>query len=159
RPGGGRLRRGLRLAPHPPGRRRAARRGAADGAAGAARRRDRRPGAARRARRHQRRPAAPADRQGAAVRALRRAFPPAVRGIRLSPLIQLVAVGTIALSLLLVGSVELVARNVARLADGWGRGVQMTVYLEDGVSPARVRQIAAVLAKLPGVERVRTVEA
>ncbi len=82
----------------------------------------------------------------------------AATGARRNPLIQTVAVGTIALSLLLVGAVELVAFNVARLSTGWGRRVQMNVYLEDGVAAPRVRQIAAVLAKLPGAERVRTVE-
>ncbi len=79
-------------------------------------------------------------------------------GTRRNPLIQLVAVGTIALSLLLVGAVELARHNVARLASGWGGDVQMTVYLEDGVSPARAQQVAAALAKLPGVERVRSVD-
>ena len=81
-----------------------------------------------------------------------------LRGARRNPLIQLVAVGTIALSLVLVGTVELTAKNVARLAAGWGAGVQMTVYLEDGVPPARVQQIAGALGKLPGVDAVRTVD-
>src|SRR5262249_26278002 len=75
-----------------------------------------------------------------------------------SPLIQLVAVGTIALSLLLVGAVELTATNVRRLARGWGDGVPLTVYLEDGVPPARMAEIAGALAKLPGVAAVRTVD-
>jgi len=75
------------------------------------------------------------------------------------PLIQLVAVGTIALSLLLVGVVELTALNVQKLSRGWGGDVQMTVYLEDGVTPARAQKVAAALAKLPGVVGVRTVDA
>jgi cell division transport system permease protein len=79
-------------------------------------------------------------------------------GVRRSPLIQLTAVGTIALSLLLVGAVGLMVFNVGRLGRSWGRGVQLTVYLDDGVAPARVRQIAAALGKLPGVERVRAVD-
>jgi cell division transport system permease protein len=89
---------------------------------------------------------------------IRHALGAAVAGARRNPLIQTVAIGTIALSLLLVGAVELVAFNVARLSAGWSRGVQMNVYLEDGVGAPRVRQIAAALAKLPGSERVRTVE-
>jgi cell division transport system permease protein len=87
-----------------------------------------------------------------------RAIARGVKGARRNPLIQLVAVGTIALSLVLVGSVELTAKNVARLASGWGAGVQMTVYLEDGVAAPRVKQIAGALGKLPGVDEVRTVE-
>jgi cell division transport system permease protein len=80
-----------------------------------------------------------------------------IDGARQSPLIQLVAIGTIALSLLLVGVVELAALNVRRLSDGWGGGVQMTVYLEDGVTPARAQKVAAALGKLPGVTGVRSV--
>jgi cell division protein FtsX len=78
---------------------------------------------------------------------------------RARPLIQLVAIGTIALSLLLVGVVELAALNVRRLSRGWGGDVQMTVYLEDGVTPARAQKVAAALGKLPGVTAVRTVDA
>jgi len=80
-------------------------------------------------------------------------------GARDKPLIQLVAVGTIALSLLLVGVVELAALNVKKLSAGWGGDVQMTVYLEDGVTPARAQKVAAALGKLPGVIAVRTVDA
>jgi cell division transport system permease protein len=82
-----------------------------------------------------------------------------VDGIRRNPLIQMVAVGTIALSLVVAGAFALVAHNVARLGESWGRGTQMTVYLADGVPAARARQIAAALGKLPGVERVRAVDA
>ena len=82
-----------------------------------------------------------------------------LHGARRSPLVQLTAVGTIALSLTLVGAVELAAHNVARLAAGWNAGVQMTVYLDDGVRGDRAQQIAQALAKLPGIESVRTVDA
>jgi cell division transport system permease protein len=81
-----------------------------------------------------------------------------VDGARRNPLIQLVAIGTIALSLLLVGTVELVAANVALLSRGWGSDVQMTVYLEDGATSDRAQKIAAALGKLPGVTGVRYVE-
>lgn len=93
--------------------------------------------------------------------AARAAFSSAARGLRgarQSPLIQLVAIGTIALSLLLVGTVELVATNVTHLAHGWGGDVQMSVYLEDGTRPDRAQKITAALARLPGVTNVRYVE-
>jgi cell division protein FtsX len=89
------------------------------------------------------------------ARNIKRAFD----GARAKPVIQLVAVGTIALSLLLVGVVELAALNVRHLSQGWGGDVQMTVYLEDGVTPARAGKVAAALAKLPGVVGVRSVDA
>jgi cell division transport system permease protein len=79
-------------------------------------------------------------------------------GARKSPLIQLTAVGTIALSLLLVGVVELLALNVRRLSRGWGGAVQMVVYLDDGVTPARAQNVAAELARLPGVTTVRRID-
>jgi cell division transport system permease protein len=87
-----------------------------------------------------------------------RAVARGLRGIRRNPLIQLVAIGTIALSLVLVGTVELVAANVAHLARGWAGDVQMTVFLEDGVKADRAEQIARALGKLPGVTGVRFVE-
>lgn len=79
-------------------------------------------------------------------------------GARRSPLIQAVAVGTIALSLVLVGGVQLVALNVARLESAWGGQAQMAVYLEEGTPRERAEEIAAALGKLPGVETVRTIE-
>ena len=93
------------------------------------------------------------------VRALWRSVARGLEGARQSPLIQLVAIGTIALSLLLVGVVELTALNVRRLSAGWGSDVQMTVYLEDGVTSARAQKVAAALGKLPGVAAVRSVDA
>lgn len=88
-----------------------------------------------------------------------RSFSRALSGAKARPLIQLVAVGTIALSLLLVGAVELTALNVRRLSRGWGGDVQLTIYLSDGVAPARAQKVAAALGRLPGVVGVRTVDA
>jgi cell division transport system permease protein len=88
------------------------------------------------------------------ARSLRQAW----AGARRNPLIQLVAVGCIALSLVLVGVVQLAALNVRRLSTGWGANVQLAVYLEDGTTPARVQKIAGALARLPGVSEVRTVD-
>src|SRR5260370_24459742 len=98
------------------------------------------------------------DAGSASMRRAWRTLRRGMAGVRRNPLIQLVAVGTIALSLLLVGAVELAASNVARLSSGWGGDVQMTVYLEDGIAPSRAQQIAGALGKLPGVERVQTVD-
>jgi cell division transport system permease protein len=88
-----------------------------------------------------------------------RAFSRGILAARSSPLIQLVAVGTIALSLLLVGVVELGALNLSRLGTAWGRGVQLRVYLEDDATPERGRQIAGALTRLPGVLAVQNVSA
>src|SRR5688572_220179 len=87
-----------------------------------------------------------------------RAFRAGFGAIRRTPVVQAVAIGTIAVSLLLVGLVRLTAENVGRMAASWGRGVQATIYLDDGVSPARVRKISDAVARLPGVETVRFVD-
>jgi cell division transport system permease protein len=79
-------------------------------------------------------------------------------GARRAPLVQAVAVGCIALTLLLVGVVGLAALNLGRLATGWGADTQLTVYLEDGTAAARAQKIAAALARLPGVTGVRMVD-
>lgn len=89
---------------------------------------------------------------------MRRALIAGLHAIRRAPFEQAVAVGTIAVALLLAGMLRLLGENAARMAEGWGRGVQMTVYLEDAVTPMRARQIAETLARLPGVERVKLIE-
>jgi len=87
------------------------------------------------------------------LRALQAGF----QAIRRAPLVQAVAIGTVAVSLLLVGIVRLAAINVDLLAGSWGRDVEVIVYLEDGISPARARKIADAVARLPGVTGVREV--
>jgi cell division transport system permease protein len=69
-------------------------------------------------------------------------------------LVSILATGAIGVSLVLVGIVYLAASNVARITGGWGDGVQMVVYLEDGSSPERARAIGRILAQVPAVERV-----
>lgn len=81
---------------------------------------------------------------------LRRALASATR----RPATSLLATGAIAASLLLVGVLALAAQNVARLTGGWGGGVQMVVYLEDGTAPEKARDIARILEGVAGVERV-----
>ena len=90
--------------------------------------------------------------------ALRRALVAGLRSAARTPLVQLVAVGTIALSLLLVGVVRLAEDNVGRLVAGWTRGAQMVVYLDETVAPARAHQIADVLVRLPSVAGVHVVD-
>jgi cell division transport system permease protein len=92
-----------------------------------------------------------------AIRQMGRAIWRGLDGARRSPLIQLVAIGTIALCLTLVGGVRLVAENVNRLSSGWGSGAEMAVFLEDGISTERAEKIAAAVAKIPGAEGARLV--
>jgi cell division transport system permease protein len=87
-----------------------------------------------------------------------RALVAGLRAMRRAPLQQAVGVGAVAVALTLLGLVRLVGENASRVVAGWGRGVQMTVYLEDSVPEARARQIADILERLPGVQKVETVE-
>ncbi len=90
--------------------------------------------------------------------ALERAVVEGLRAMRRAPLQQAVGIGAVAVALTLLGLVLLLGENGSRALSAWGRGVQMTVYLEDVVQPARARQIADLLGRLPGVERVETIE-
>jgi cell division transport system permease protein len=78
----------------------------------------------------------------------------ALRGTAGRPVVSLVSAGAIGVALLLVGVVVLAAQNLGQLGGRWDRGVQMIVYLHDGVSPERARAIGGVLRSLRAVEHV-----
>jgi cell division transport system permease protein len=87
-----------------------------------------------------------------------RALRAGLASIRRAPLVQLVTVLTVAVTFLLVGMLRLVGTNLGRAARSFGEGVQATVYLEDGISPVRVKKIADALVHMPGVAAVHTVD-
>lgn len=87
-----------------------------------------------------------------------RAVAAGLSAMRRTPLVQGVAVGTIAVALLFVGLVRIAALNLGRMARSWGDGVEVTVYLEEGISPVREKRIAEALARLPGVAAVKGIE-
>jgi cell division transport system permease protein len=86
----------------------------------------------------------------ALVQGAERAFSSLLR----RPLITLLSTGAVSVSLLLFSVVYLTAENVSRLAMSWGHGVQMVVYLEEGVTVERARAIGQVLKATPAVLRV-----
>ena len=77
-----------------------------------------------------------------------------VRGMAQAPLVQLLAVATIAVCMLLLATVLLVWQNARSIADGWGVDVPVTAYLVDDVKPDAVVALAERIAALPQVERV-----
>jgi len=83
----------------------------------------------------------------------------ALRGMRSSALIQLGAVGSIAMGLLLVGLVAVLVFNVSRLTAQWGRGTHVIAYLEPGLAQARVDRLATLLRQRPEVGAVTHVSA
>ena len=88
---------------------------------------------------------------------LRRSLVEGAGAARRAPLVQTVAVSTIAVSLLLLGLVRLIEHNVGRLADSWGKDAQIIIYLDDEAAPARAQKIADAARRLPGVASARTV--
>jgi cell division transport system permease protein len=91
------------------------------------------------------------------LRGLSRASRGAYAQARGKPLIQLVAVGTIALALLLVGAVKLATDNAGELARRWGGDVQLVLYLDDEVGPERAAKLVDAVGRLPGVEEPRLI--
>jgi cell division transport system permease protein len=88
------------------------------------------------------------------LRAIRYGLARALASAARRPLVSVLATGAIGVSLVLLGVVVLAAANVARLSGSWGRGVQMVVYLAEGTTPERARDVAGALSGVAAVERV-----
>jgi cell division transport system permease protein len=65
--------------------------------------------------------------------------------------------GAVAVSVLLLALVYLGFTNVDAVSQNWGQGVEMVVYLEDGVSPERVEEISGALQGIEAVTEVQYV--
>lgn len=80
------------------------------------------------------------------MRALRYALEEAVASIWRARQSGLLSTATIALALFVLGAFLLVTSNLQRLGDQWSRAAEMSVYLDDGATPADRREIEAALA-------------
>ena len=80
-----------------------------------------------------------------------------LRGMGQAPLVQMLAVGTMAVCMLLLGAVVLVWINAQRMVRAWGIDVPMTVYLVDGADETAVDELAARIQALPEVDAVEGV--
>lgn len=69
--------------------------------------------------------------------------------LRRAPFVHVAAALTIGLSLFLAGLFGAVVVNLSRLLEEWGADVQLSVYLDDGASEARI--VSAVSRELGGV--------
>lgn len=85
------------------------------------------------------------------------AFANAFRGVRQASTTSLLAVLTIAVVLVLVGSASLLVENMAGILDDFGEELLLTAYLEDGLSDAELPRLAERVAAAPGVARVEVV--
>jgi cell division transport system permease protein len=81
----------------------------------------------------------------------------ALRGIARGPLVQLAAIGSVAVGLLLVGGAVLGASNLSRLTERWGRGIQVIAYLKPDATEPRLQRLASLLRNRPEVLGARLV--
>lgn len=81
----------------------------------------------------------------------------AVRGIRQVSTTALLAVLTIAVVLVLIGSAALLVENMSGLLDEFGDALQVTAYLEDDLPESELAALAERVAAAPGVDRVAVV--
>lgn len=68
-----------------------------------------------------------------------------------SPFVSAVSVGTLSLSLLILGVFVLVYTNVQHVLETSARGLSVSVYLEDGLSSSYLAELQTRLSKLPQV--------
>ncbi len=85
------------------------------------------------------------------------AFANALRGIRSGSTTSLLAVLTIAIVLVLVGSATLLVENMAGVLDEFGAELQLTAYLEASTSEEDLWLLAGRVAAAPGVDHVEIV--
>ncbi len=74
-----------------------------------------------------------------------------VTGMRQSPLVQTVAVLTMAVCILLLGTASLLLINAQGVLEGWGVDVPLTVYLNEDVTEEDARALTERIEGLPEV--------
>lgn len=80
-----------------------------------------------------------------------------LRGMVQAPLVQVLAVVTIGVCMLLLGTLTLAWANARSIADTWGIDVPITAYLVDEVDPVALTELVARVGTLPHVEHVEVV--
>lgn len=85
------------------------------------------------------------------------AFANALRGIRRASTTSSLAVLTIAIVLVLIGSASLLVQNMTGILDEFGAELQLTAYLDSSTSESDQRELAQVVAAAPGVDHVKVV--
>ncbi len=81
----------------------------------------------------------------------------AFRGVRQARATSLLAVLTIAVVLVLVGSASLLVENMSGILDDFGSELQLTAFVTEGVSGEELSDLAVRVSAGPGVERVAVV--
>ena len=78
----------------------------------------------------------------------------ALGSMRQAPLVQLVAISTIAIAVMVLAFCLLVMANVDRLAEAWGAEVRLVAFLSADATEADAVALRAQVLELPEVERV-----
>ena len=81
----------------------------------------------------------------------------AFRGLRSSPMTSVAAVATIAITLVLVGSFGLLVGNMRGMLERFGVDLQITAYLEPGLSSDDARELASRIVTVEGVSQIELV--
>jgi cell division transport system permease protein len=74
------------------------------------------------------------------------------------PTTTVLAVASIALSLVLAGTIWLAGRKLDLVSQGWARGAVVSVYLREQAPPVAVRRVKKALTGLPGLHALRFVD-
>lgn len=82
-----------------------------------------------------------------------------LRGMGQAPAVQLIAVSTMAVCMLLLGLVMLVWSNAQGMVQAWGLDVPVTVYLVDEADPAQVDGVVQRIQTLPEVVQIDSITA
>lgn len=84
-------------------------------------------------------------------------FSRGLRGMAQSPLVQLLAIGTMAVCMLLLGTTTLIFANASRVAHDLGVDTPVTVYMAPDVDAATAVELRERIAALPEVARAERV--
>ncbi|MFN3200466.1 MAG: cell division protein FtsX [Bradymonadia bacterium] len=79
----------------------------------------------------------------------------ALRSIKATPVMQAVAVSTIAVALLVLGGFLLLLVNVERLSRDWGQEIKVIAFLAEDASEQRLEEIRAQVEQWPEVAAVQ----
>jgi cell division transport system permease protein len=72
-------------------------------------------------------------------------------------MVHVVGVGTMVVSLLILGSCLLLFLNINQWLQGWGQDLTMSVYLKEGLSEVQIKKISAQIKELPSAEIERVI--
>jgi cell division transport system permease protein len=78
----------------------------------------------------------------------------ALENLRINPFLSLVTLSTIAISMLILGLFGLIYLNVQQYLHQWGDELQITVYLEESLSPKQAEELRGKVANWPAVEKI-----